>query len=92
MIGAEKYSKLEQILKNGIKEFKEDLTEKHGYTYENVGILENLIKDSKKEIFDSTPKKVELENAKEETTKIKVELEKQIENSENISEYWKEKK
>ena len=80
VIGAEKYSKLEQILKNGIKEFKEDLTEKYGYTYENVGILENLIKDSKKEIFDSTPKKVELENAKEETTKIKVELEKQIEN------------
>tara|TARA_B110001454_G_scaffold218553_1_gene246876 strand:+ start:1242 stop:3296 length:2055 start_codon:yes stop_codon:yes gene_type:complete len=48
MMGVEKYSKLEKLVKEGIKNFRIELQEKHGYTYENLVPLKERINNAEK--------------------------------------------
>ena len=48
IMGVEKYSKLEKLLKEAIKDFRINLQDMHGYTYENLVPLKQRISDAKK--------------------------------------------
>jgi len=79
VMGAEKYSKLEKLLKEAIKDFRINLQDMHGYTYENLVPLKQRISDAKqnKKKFDTELEK--LKSDLEEIDKKKNELEKKIE-------------
>lgn len=79
MIGADKYSKLSVILRDGKKDFQEYLVEKYQYNSDDVGRVENIICNSQKEISDSEPEMMKLENEKKESEQIILTLEKEKE-------------
>jgi exonuclease SbcC len=78
VMGAEKYSKLEKLLKEAIKDFRINLQDRYGYTYENLVPLKQKISDAKqnKKKFDTELKK--LESNLNETKQKKDELEEKI--------------
>jgi len=53
VMGAEKFLEIEDRLKKGIKEFRQHLDDKHGYTDKDVIKLDSEINDSKKIIMNS---------------------------------------
>ena len=95
VMGAEKYSKLEKLLKEAIKDFRINLQDMHGYTYENLVPLKQRISDAKqnKKKFDTELEK--LKSDLEEIDKKKNELEKKIlvyEKNSGSKEKFEEKK
>ena len=78
MMGAEKYSKLESLLKEGIKNFRIELQEKYGYTYENLIPLQKRIDDAEKDEKESKAKLSELESNRDKIRNEKTSLERKI--------------
>mgnify|MGYP000503958412 CR=1 FL=1 len=60
-MGAEKFLEIEDRLKKGIKEFRQHLDDKHGYTDKDVIKLDSEINDSKKIIMNSNQRRNELQ-------------------------------
>lgn len=79
VLGAEKFKKLDNLMKKGKKEFETHLKEKfQENSYTDVKRLEGEIKDAEVEIAHSIPKKEELEKEKEKIKKNIEELDKEI--------------
>jgi len=95
MMGAEKYSKLELLLKEGVKNFRTELQEKHGYTYENLVPLQERINEAEnnKEKFDKKLKELKsnLEKKKETKNVLSEQIEEYKENAASKNEYQKTK-
>jgi len=95
IMGAEKYSKLESLLKEVIKNFRIELQEKHGYTYENLVPLEEKINEAEnnKEEFDGklNQLKVSLEKINEEKNGLNQKIQEYEKNSDSKNEYQKTK-
>ena len=79
VLGAEKFKKLDRILNDGKKEFKEYLKENFQNSYEDVERLEREFQEKEKEITESIPKRDELKKNRINLEKNIVELEQQIE-------------
>ena len=95
MMGAEKYSKLEILLKEGIKNFRTELQEKHGYTYENLAPLQERIKEAETNIEKFDKELNELKSSLTKTVEEKNVLEEKIQgykkNADSKNEYQKTK-
>ena len=95
VMGAEKYSKLEKLLKEAIKDFRINLQDMHGYTYENLVPLKQRINDAKqnKKKFDTELKKLESDlnetNQKKNELEIKIQVYKK--NSDSKEEFEEKK-
>ena len=95
MMGAEKYSKLESLLKDGIKNFRIELQEKYGYTYENLVPLQEQINEAEnnKEKFDKKLNELEfsLKKTVQEKNVLEEKIQKYKENVDSKNEYQKTK-
>ena len=95
MMGAEKYSKLESLLKEAIKNFRMELQEKHGYTYENLTPLQKVIDQAEDQIKKCDEAITRVNSDFEKVQKGKEELEKRIQdhkkNADSKNEYQKVK-
>ena len=60
VLGAEKFKKLDDILKNGKNQFKNYLKEKFQYSYEDIEYLEREFQEKEKEIRQSIPERESL--------------------------------
>ena len=95
IMGVEKYSKLEKLLKEAIKDFRINLQDMHGYTYENLVPLKQRISDAKKnkKKFDTELEK--LKSDLNETNQKKDELNEKIQvykkNSDSKEEFEEKK-
>ena len=79
VLGAEKFKKLDSILTEGKKEFKEYLEENFHNSYEDVERLEREFQEKEREITESIPKRDELKKSRINLEKNIKELEQQIE-------------
>ena len=79
VLGAEKFRKLDKILNDGKKEFKEYLEENFHNSYEDVERLEREFQEKEKEITESIPKRDELKKSRINLEKNINELEQHIE-------------
>ena len=90
VLGAEKFKKLDRILNDGKKEFKEYLKENFQNSYEYVERLEREFQEKEKEITESIPKRDELKKSRINLEKNIKELEQQIEKLETEKGYMRE--
>ena len=84
VMGAEKFLEIEDRLKKGIKEFRQHLNDKYGYTDKDVIKLDNEIKDSKKTIMNSNQRRNELQEKQIVIKKKKNDVERKMEELKTI--------
>ena len=84
VMGAEKFLEIEDRLKKGIKEFRQHLDDKHGYTDKDVIKLDSEINDSKKIIMNSNQRRNELQEKQIVVKKKKNDFERKIEKLKTI--------
>ena len=84
VMGAEKFLEIEDRLKKGIKEFRQHLDDKHGYTDKDVIKLDSEINDSKKIKIDSNQRRNELQEKQIVVKKKKNDFERKIEKLKTI--------